>query len=278
MTMTSIENSGAVPLAVADRMHLDNRGINMWFTDGCGHSHAISNAALKSLLTAMDTAPAQHMSPPIVTGHVAPQKKKLALMVPIRWPVGTAQLRWQITREDGTVLSGWLDAGGPESADSMALLTTPELDIGYHRLQILGQSQDTLLVVAPERAWQPESWQNNPHGEWGVSLQLYSLRSATNWGIGDFADLLHLLAMLAEVGARWMGLNPLHARSLFRPEETSPYAPSSRHALDLLYIRIENVPEFTHSKTLHNWLQQPAIQTEIARLQASTVVDYSAQA
>ena len=46
---------------------------------------------------------------------------------------------------------------------------------------------------------------------WGVSVQLYAVRSRHNWGVGDFGDLKLLLKNVAKNGGQFVGLNPLHA-------------------------------------------------------------------
>jgi 4-alpha-glucanotransferase len=74
---------------------------------------------------------------------------------------------------------------------------------------------------------------------WGVTCQLYGLKSARNWGIGDFADLARLAELAAAAGADFVGVNPLHALFLADPSRFSPYAPSSRLFLNPLYISVD---------------------------------------
>ena len=74
---------------------------------------------------------------------------------------------------------------------------------------------------------------------WGITCQLYGLRSERNWGIGDFEDLAHLAELAAAAGADFVGVNPLHALFLAEPSRYSPYSPSSRRFLNPLYISVD---------------------------------------
>jgi 4-alpha-glucanotransferase len=78
---------------------------------------------------------------------------------------------------------------------------------------------------------------------WGITCQLYSLRSARNHGIGDFEDLATLAEQTAAAGADFIGVNPLHALFLADPSRCSPYSPSSRRFLNPLYIAVDRIPE-----------------------------------
>ncbi|MFN7025507.1 MAG: 4-alpha-glucanotransferase [Pseudorhizobium sp.] len=100
---------------------------------------------------------------------------------------------------------------------------------------------------------------------WGISLQLYELRSDRNWGIGDFADLRQMCAIAASAGADFIGLSPLHALFLAEPDRCSPYSPSSRIFLSPLYLSVDEVDGFDPA-----WLDPQ----ELEKLRAPEVVDY----
>jgi 4-alpha-glucanotransferase len=100
---------------------------------------------------------------------------------------------------------------------------------------------------------------------WGISLQLYELRSARNWGIGDFTDLSAMVDIAAGLGADFIGLNPLHAPFLSDPNRCSPYEPSNRQYLNPLYIAVDRVPGFAVNTALEDILED---------LRQTDLVDY----
>jgi 4-alpha-glucanotransferase len=100
---------------------------------------------------------------------------------------------------------------------------------------------------------------------WGLTLQLYELRSKRNWGIGDFADLRAVCGLAGRLGADFIGLNPLHAPFMADPARCSPYEPSSRQWLNPLYIAVDQVPGFEPHRDLDKALQ---------KLRQSKLVDY----
>lgn len=106
---------------------------------------------------------------------------------------------------------------------------------------------------------------------WGISLQLYELRSARNWGIGDFSDLAEFCEVAADAGADFIGLNPLHALFTAGPARCSPFSPSNRLFLNPLYIAVREIdsggPEITDSATMDRLLMSDFVDYPvIARL------------
>ena len=104
---------------------------------------------------------------------------------------------------------------------------------------------------------------------WGFGVQLYALRSQRNWGIGDFGDLRLLAEIAASLGASFVGVNPLHAAGV------SPYSPSSRHALNSLYLEIEAIPEYQRCNAARELVASKAFAARLAALREAELVDHA---
>jgi 4-alpha-glucanotransferase len=195
-------------------------------------------------------------------------------------------VEWLLTLADGTQLSGRTPGSHLDELERRELdgrwltrraLVLPEgLPLGHHRLVVScgpGEPAECVLISAPRRCYEPDALAGG-HRYWGVAVQLYSLRSTGNWGIGDFADLKTVVRRCAEQGAAFVGLNPLHALFTSNPGHFSPYSPSSRHFLNAFYIAVPEVPEFADCTAAQALVAAPAFQKELERLRAVDAVDY----
>ena len=110
------------------------------------------------------------------------------------------------------------------------------------------------------------------------TAQLYSLRSSSNWGMGDFTDLFTLVETSAEQQASTVGLNPLHPLYQKNPAHRSPYSPSSRCFLNPLYIDVTKIPNFDFCELAQEKVNNKTFKQEIAKARKSQWVDYPAVA
>lgn len=136
--------------------------------------------------------------PPLPDGSATPPPAELAL------PEGALELPW---------------CAGP----ALRLPDRP----GYHRLRI--GAAETVLAIAP--AVDAGAAAPGRRG-YGVAVQLYALRHAGDGGIGDAGGLRAALRAIAAEGGDALALSPTHALFGLEPGRPSPYAPSSRLALN----------------------------------------------
>ncbi len=198
------------------------------------------------------------------------------------------KITWRLTTEDGVVEEFDIPLGSlPVSGErQLGELVFCRLDIappsvpgaGYHKLEILDPQgrkfAQALFIVAPARCYQlQEECGEKPM--WGLAVQLYTLRSLRNWGIGDFRDLQALIVEAATRGADFIGVNPLHASQPGIPEHCSPYSPYSRHFLSMLYIAPDAVPEFEGSRAVRSLLQTGDFIARLRKLRMLDLVDYA---
>jgi len=246
---------------------------------GCNVTDA---QAVQRELDELDAARWRTLLPPIAV--MRPGRAGVVVAVPadrLEQP-----LTWTTTAADGKRRSACVRAADlPEferreldgRALTRRLLVLPEdLARGYHTLDASlpeGPAGDCTLIVAPARCFEPDVLSG---GEklWGVAVQLYTLRSKDNWGIGDFTDLEFVVRHSAMHGAAFVGLNPLHALFPANPHHYSPYSPSTRHFLNVLYISLPRIPEFAECAEAVARASEPAFNAELQRLRGTDHVDY----
>jgi 4-alpha-glucanotransferase len=148
------------------------------------------------------------------------------------------------------------------------------LPAGYHRLHVEagGQRSECLILAAPRKACGPEPGSGDR--AWGVFLPLYALRTARDWGAGDFTDLESLFAWVHGLGGGLVGTLPLLPAFLDDPCEPSPYSPASRLYWNELYLDVERVPELQHSAAARDLLASADFRKEKEALRAAPLVEY----
>ncbi len=151
---------------------------------------------------------------------------------------------------------------------SRRALLIHDLQPGYYEIQLQHgeKKESTVLAKLPHTSYIPEWVDRNEAKPWGFVIQLYTLRSKSNWGIGDFSDLEYLITHAASYGVDIIGLNPFHTLQTDLDHNVSPYSPSDRRFLNPLYIDVERVPGF-----LNEYVSLDAIQ----RLRKDPNVQYS---
>lgn len=241
-------------------------GISPNYINAHGKPQSIGADTKRRLLDAMHHAAATPVAvTPVPNVLVYAQGKSKQL--PIE---GEGSFDWLITTEEGQQHKGQVEGG-----KSLTLPT--KLPQGYHTLTLRQDERrwHCRLIVAPKRCYEPQALLAGKK-LWGACVQLYTLRSENNWGIGDFGDLKVMLGEVARRGGAFIGLNPIHALYPASPESASPYSPSSRRWLNVVYIDVQAVEDFRQSKEAQAWWKLPATQQALNEARAEEFVDYTA--
>ncbi len=146
--------------------------------------------------------------------------------------------------------------------------------LGYYEMSLaikLGSrvlNVESFVIAAPQRCYLPPRAKK----EWGIGVQLYSIRSRDNWGIGDFRDLERIMKTAGKTWkAATIGLQPLHSLT---PGLRSPYSPSSRLSWNPLYLNIEQVAEWRSSPKLQRLSRTKKFQATLQEYRSGQFVEY----
>ena len=198
---------------------------------------AASDEAMDAALAEVSAAPWRRLLPPSVILRGLPGE------VVLHAAEGVA-VTLEVELEDGSCRSVPVDGSVSARRDGRVRWTVPlaDLPLGWHRLRATAAevSGEAVLLVAPRRIELPAGLTRT----WGWMVQLYSLRSAASWAMGDYADLRTVVEASAADGAGVVLLNPLHAETPVAPINPSPYSPSSRRFRSAVYLHIEDIPEY----------------------------------
>jgi len=277
-------------------------GIAPDFYDIWGQRHQVSGANLRALLDALGVraGTAHEVEAAVNAAELERLRCALPPVIVVREDAGPWSLRlnlaadaardalsWRLTEENGACHAGAFDSAhvsivetanrDGESFAGRDVALAVAAPCGYHRLAILRNGAtlgETTFIIVPARCYRAPQVDHDGR-IWGAAVQLYAVRSERNWGMGDFTDLAALLAYWGARGADIVGVNPLHALFPHNPEHASPYSPSSRCFVNVLYLDVEAVADFGECEEARSQLRTPEFQARLKALRDADLVDYA---
>jgi 4-alpha-glucanotransferase len=239
-------------------------------------------AALALELGRLETDSRRRFLPPIAAAHGS----RIGIDINVTAQEFGSTLVWSVCLEDGSRRDGttstadcaeiWRGEVDGTWITRRRFELPIDLPAGYHELEAkigAGTAARSLLVISPPQCYEPAPIVAGRR-LWGIAVQLYTLRSRDNWGIGDFNDLRSLIRWVAPHGAGFIGLNPLHALAPADPARASPYSASNRHFLNVLYISVPLVPEFSDCAAVRERLAGSSAAHRLRDLRGCELVDY----
>ncbi len=287
-------------------------GVIPEYWDICGKKHVTTLETKKALLNAMRIKTDseedllheinkrkwkqwQNIIESVYVFSVNEQPIKIPVFVPVReGKEKKMRLSWTIESEDGQrdefTISGenisfskqqWING---ERYIKIYLQDKIHRQCGYYEIYVeceyLGNVSSNLnlkqgksrVILTPDVCYIPPELSRGK--TWGLSVNLYSIRSFRNWGIGDFTDLKEIVRWTADLKAGFVGINPLHALQNTRPFGISPYSPVSRLYKNFIYLDIEHIPDVSESEGAQAIVKSAPFKKEVERLRNKKQIDY----
>jgi 4-alpha-glucanotransferase len=247
-----------------------------------------SDEAIKNEIYAQKARPWNRFVEPVKVLSENEQPFKISIYVPVEErEEDKVYISWSIRNEEGQkiqkkdefILSGneltisdrrWMYGRRYIKID---LSDKCHRDIGYYSIDITFRipnmeiSDTSRLAITPDSCYMPTESINRK--TWGLSINLYSIRSCQNWGSGDFGDLKKIVKWVSELKGGFVGINPLHAIPNKKPFGISPYSPITRLYKNFIYLDIESIPEVKELSS-----QYPVSSSQIDELRNSNLIDY----
>jgi 4-alpha-glucanotransferase len=207
----------------------------------------------------------------------APETRNVRVRLPSSGPRPTAW-RLRLRDEQGAETRA---AGRVEPrATRLALRLPAQLATGYHEIRLALEAgrecseAHQRRIIVPRRCAEVGAVLGGERG-FGLTANLYSLRSGRNWGVGDLGDLAELLRFAGACGAAFVGISPLHFL-WNRGQDVGPYAPASRLYRNPIYLDVEAIPELAESEVARARLAERDFRARLEAARRADCVDYDA--
>jgi 4-alpha-glucanotransferase len=233
-------------------------GIATTWKDVFGAEHQVAPPTLRAVLSSLGLHAGTQAELEASLANATRQPVLLPKLVTaqVGHPVSlqAAAARYRLVLEDGRSFDGFSE----QTAHGCTI--PPILEPGYHTLTL--GDQQTTIAVAPRRCFTVRDAVRSGRAT-GIAVQLYALRRKGDAGVGDFRALTEFVRGAARHGVQAVAISPVHAQFSADPDRFSPYAPSSRVALNVLHITVDGEPP-----------PDPGGLATANRLEAETLVDW----
>ena len=230
----------------------------------------------------------------VISAHDQPLK--IPLYLPIKeGDESKLAISWSLENESGQkdtfMLSGQdIHVSDQQWIEGIRYIHVPLLendarDIGYYKIVVDCRHTDCIfeggrnhlqktaqVIITPDTCYIPPELQKGK--AWGLSINLYAIRSDKNWGIGDFTDLVRIVRWIAGLKGGFVGINPLHAIPNTRPFGLSPYSPISRLFKNFIYLDLEQIPEVIESEDARALIASDDFSKKLEEAKTGNLVDY----
>lgn len=244
-----------------------------------------SDESIKNEIYAQKAHPWNRFAEPVKVISVNAQPFKISIHVPVEErEEDRVSISWSIRNEKGQKIDEFILSGNELAISDrrwmygrryikIDLSDKCHRDIGYYSIDIIFRipnmeiSGSSRIIITPDSCYMPQELENGK--TWGLSVNLYCIRSSQNWGTGDFGDLKKIVRWISELKGGFIGINPLHAIPNKKPFGISPYSPITRLYKNFIYLDIESIPEVKELMA-----HDREIQDSLNELRSCELIDY----
>ena len=203
-------------------------GIAVEWHDYANQPHVVAPDALCRILAALGL-PADTRGDLAASRRLLSKRATLADLPPLVTATAGRPTRLDLGAAEALPAQLKLERGGSRDltlTPARGRLRVPAVaELGYHRMQV--GEREVVLAVAPPQCRTIDDVVPDAR-LWGLTAQVYALRSAGDGGIGDATGIASLAEAAAARGADALCLSPTHALFTADPTRFAPYSPSSR--------------------------------------------------
>jgi 4-alpha-glucanotransferase len=269
-------------------------GIESHYYDNWGHKHDTSIETKKAILSVMGIENAEDALRKInlrpwdrfIAPVIVVQENKQPASIPLYFPLPEGQeervtVSYSIEDESGNIQEYLLEGITPVNIRDIdgVRFVMAELQnetgrpAGYYSLRVKCATPEGEHTGSMKLIVTPEKCHCISERTWGISTNLYSLRSGRNWGIGDLSDLRDFVKWTGrELGAGFVGINPLHSIPNRMPYGISPYSSTSRLFRNFIYLDLQGALE--DSKEGRNLVRDPEFKARLEDFRNRDLIDY----